>query len=279
MTSEASRTIKDDKRVTKTPKDVGAVVNAVRILACLAASTKPLGVAAVARSTGVSTSTCFNILRTLARTRYVSFSSANKTYALGLAVAELASGLIGTSPAELILPEMERLAVKHEMLMLLWRVTEDGHVVLIARAHSHTVIRAEISVGFRMPALAGAVGRCMAAAMKLSDPELRRRFSGLRWEMAPSFERYREQVREARERGWSIDDNSLYRGIISIGAVIEDRTGSPRFGLSGVCIAGRRKARAFRDAGEDLRALAEVVSRSLYPERKDETEQFGRAAE
>ncbi len=51
-----------------------------------------MGVAAVARGTRISTSTCFNILRTLTRARFVSFHQVAKTYTLGLAMAELAAG-------------------------------------------------------------------------------------------------------------------------------------------------------------------------------------------
>ncbi|MDG7115625.1 helix-turn-helix domain-containing protein, partial [Streptococcus pneumoniae] len=93
--------------------DVGAVAHAIRILRHLAGATAPLGVAAVARGTGISPSTCFNILRTLARARFVAFNDSDKTYSLGLAVAELAAGLIGVSHAELIRPELERLALNH----------------------------------------------------------------------------------------------------------------------------------------------------------------------
>nr|WP_282572329.1 IclR family transcriptional regulator [Roseomonas acroporae] len=249
----------------RTPqKDVGAVANAVQILGCLAAATRPMGVAAVARATGVSTSTCFNILRTLARARYVAFHGADKTYSLGLAVAELALGLIGTSPTELIRPEMERLALRHGILVLLWRITDDNHVVLLDRAHSQTAIRVEVSIGYRMPAFAGAVGRCVAAAMNLPEAELRRIFATLRWQTAPSYERYRAEVSEARQQGWAIDDNVLYRGLVSIGTVITDGDGVPRFGLSGVGIAGQHSTTALRTCSEELRDVAQIAGRSLY---------------
>lgn len=249
------------------PKDVGAVVNAIQILACLAASTTPMGVAAVARASGVSTSTCFNILRTLTRARYVAFHSAEKTYSLGLAIVELAAGLIGTSPTALIRPEMERLAMKHGMLVLLWRITADDHVILVDRAHSHGAIRVEISPGYRMPALAGAVGRSIAAARAMPPGELRQRFGTLRWQSSPGFEAYQAEVAAARERGWAIDDNSLYNGIISVGTVVSDAEGVPQFGLSGVCIAGQSQAKALHQFGEDLREVAGIAGKALYANR------------
>ena len=96
-------------------------MHAIRILRHLAAVPRPLGVAAIARATGISPSTCFNILRTLARARLCAFRAADKTYTLGMAVAELSVGLVGLSHAELLRPELERLALNYDMLIVLWR--------------------------------------------------------------------------------------------------------------------------------------------------------------
>src|SRR3546814_20541512 len=99
--------------VSDKQRDVGAVVHAMRILRHLAGTPSPQGVAAVARGTGISPSTCFGILRTMARAGFVSFREADKNYRLGLAVAELADGMIGSSHLDLIRPEVARLALNH----------------------------------------------------------------------------------------------------------------------------------------------------------------------
>ena len=252
-----------------TQRDVGAVIHAIRILQHLAGATVPLGVAAVARGTGISPSTCFNILRTLTRARFAAFHDADKTYSLGLAVAELAAGLIGVGHAELIRPEMERLALNHDMLIVLWRVTEDGHIVLVDRAHSHTAVRVEMRRGLRLPMLAGAVGRCVAAALDLPPAELRRRFATLRWQSPPGFETYLAEVGRAREDGWSIDRNNLYRGLVTVAALITDGRGQPRFGISGITIAGQHAPEVFAVLGADLREVAEFAGKALFPRTAD----------
>ncbi|HWL82721.1 MAG TPA: IclR family transcriptional regulator [Roseomonas sp.] len=246
-------------------RDVGAVIHAIRILQHLAGATAPLGVAAVARGTGISPSTCFNILRTLTRARFVAFREQDKTYSLGLAVAELAAGFLGVSHAELIRPELERLALNYDMLIVLWRVTEDGHIVLIDRAHSHTAVRVEMRLGLRLPMLVGAVGRCVAAALDLPQAELRRRFATLRWQAPPSFEAYLADVEAARESGWSLDNGQLYRGLITIAALITDQHGQPRFGLSGITIAGQHSPEIFGQLGRELREVAGFATRALFP--------------
>lgn len=255
------------KTTTRVPKDVGAVVNALRILRCLSGSSRPLGVAAVTRATGISASTAFGILRTLARLHYVSFDETDKTYRLGLAMAEMAASLLGTSHAELIRPELERLAFKYETLILLWRVTEDNRLVLIERAHSQTAVRVEIKLGYRMPLLAGAVGRCVAATLDVPSSELRRRFAVARWQAPLPFGEFEKQVLEARDRGWSLDDGYLFRGLTSVAALVVDDERRPRFGISGVSITGQQSPQTLRALGQDLAALATDISHALFPGR------------
>jgi DNA-binding IclR family transcriptional regulator len=253
------------KKAARVPKDVGAVVNALRILRCLSGSSRPLGVTAVTRATGISASTVFGILRTLARLHYVSFDETDKTYRLGLAMAEMAASLLGTSHAELIRPELERLALKYETLILLWRITEDGRLVLIDRAHSQTAVRVEIKLGYRMPLLAGAVGRCVAATLQVPSAELRRRFAVPRWQTPLSFTEFEKQVLEARDRGWSLDDGYLFRGLTSVAALVVDDERRPRFGISGVSITGQQSPQALKALGRDLAALAADVGHALFP--------------
>jgi DNA-binding IclR family transcriptional regulator len=253
------------KTATRVPKDVGAVVNALRILRCLSGSSRPLGVAAVTRATGISASTAFGILRTLARLHYVSFDETDKTYRLGLAMAEMAASLLGTSHAELIRPELERLAFKYETLVLLWRVTEDDRLVLIDRAYSQIAVRVEIKLGYRMPLLAGAIGRCVAATLDVPSSELRRRFADTRWQTPLSFGAFEKQVLEARDRGWSLDDGYLYRGLTTVAALVIDDERRPRFGISGVSITGQQSPQALKALGQDLAALAADIGHALFP--------------
>lgn len=246
-------------------RDVGAVVHAIRILQHLAAAPAPQGVAAVARATGISPSTCFNILRTMSRARFVGFREADKTYRLGLGVAELAIGMIGTSHLDLIRPEIERLALNHRMLIALWRVTEDGHIVVLDRAFGADMVRVDMRVGSRLPSLIGAVGRCVAARLHLPQAELRRRFTTLRWQNAPSFETYEQEVATAGVEGWAKDVGRLYRGITTVGAVIDDQHGQPRFGISGIAIQGQHTMEDIDRLGHELREVCGYIGRALFP--------------
>jgi DNA-binding IclR family transcriptional regulator len=245
--------------------DVGAVVNAVRILQFLGGTPEPRGVAAIARATGISPSTTFNILKTMTRLGFVALDHGDKTYRLGLALAELAAGFVGVSQVALVHPEMERLAADYAMLIVLWRMTDDGHMVLVDRAYSEQAVRVDARIGSRLPALIGAVGRCVAAALELPEAELRQRFQGLRWQQAPTFDSYRADVSRACERGFARDNGQLYKGIQTVGAIVADFGGKPRFGLSGITISGQHAAADLERLGGELRETCRSMSRALFP--------------
>ena len=243
---------------------VGAVVQALRILRHLAGQATPAGVTAIARATEVNTSTCFNILRTLAAEGLVAFDPATKAYRLGLGVVELASGLLGANVADLIRPELERLAANYNALFALWRVTEADRIVLVERVAAPSALRPEMRVGLRMPACSGAVGRCVAAARGLEGAALRQAFDGVRWQRAPSFESWRAEVRRAARLGYALDRGQIFKGVDAVAAAVTDGAGQPRLGLSAIAINGLVASREFGVLGGELAAAAGRIGRALF---------------
>lgn len=251
-------------------KDVGAVAHAITILQHLSTATQPLGVAAIARATGISPSSCFAILRTLARYHFVAFYESDKTYGLGMGIAELATGLVGIRYTDLIRPEIERLAFDYNMLIALWRITSDGHIVLADRAHSTRAVRIEMAPNQRMPAAIGAVGRCVGAALHLPKTEIHRQFKNLRWQHPPRFKDYYEDIIKARKCGWAIDEGHNFLGLNAVAAVITEPNGRPRFGISGLTIAGQHDRKVLEKMGEELHKTTTMISTALFrplPER------------
>lgn len=251
-------------------RTVGALVQALRILRHLSSQGTPQGVTAIARATDVNGSTCFNILRTLAVEGLVVFDPGAKTYRLGLGVLELAIGLLGANPGDLIRPELERLAQAHGALICLWHVTDNDRLVLVERAYDPVSIRVELPPGKRLPALAGGVGRVIAAHRNYSEAELRRRFAELRWQSAPRFEGYRASIAEAAERGYGLDIGQLYIGVDVVGAVVFDHEGRPRYGLSSITLSGQTTAEGRARVGQDLTDTCHHLSQTLFPQRRIE---------
>ncbi|WP_068296083.1 IclR family transcriptional regulator [Pararhodobacter sp. CCB-MM2] len=233
-------------------RPVGALVQSLRILRHLAAIGRPEGVNAIARAAGVNPSTCFNILRTLAAEGLVSFDAQDKSYRPALGLVELAVGVLGTNPGDLIRPELQRLADDYGVLMCLWHITGDDRIVLIERAFDPSATRVDLPLGKRLPAYTGGVGRVLAAHRALPQPEIHAHFEALRWQAAPSFEDYAASVTDAAQHGYAMDLGQLYVGVDVVGALIVDAGGVARYGISSISLAGQMDAAARRAIGEDL---------------------------
>jgi DNA-binding IclR family transcriptional regulator len=240
-----------------------AVAQAVQILRCLSTSPTPLGVAAVTRQVGLSPSSCFNVLRALVAEGLLTFDPIAKTYALGLGLVEIASPVLGMGYLDLIRPMLLGIAVRFESLVALWQVTPDERMILVERFHSDAAVRIELRPGQRLPAYVGAVGRCIAAHAELSETELFRRFSMLRWQTPIDFATYAAQVATARRDGFAIDRGHLLRGIDAVGTVVLDETGRPRFGIGSLDIAGHQPPDRLLELGAELHAAAQQIGRTL----------------
>lgn len=245
-------------------KFVGAVENAVVILRYLAHAGGPLGVAPIARENGLNVSTTFNILRTLAKEGLVVFDGDSKTYRIGLGVLELSAPLLGTGQADLIRPELEKLSSEHHSLIGLWKITPNDRIVLVDRVVGANVVRVDMSIGSRLPAFVGAVGRCVAATRALSREELRPHFEALRWQDAPSFEEYAAEVEQAARDGYAFDREQLFRGVDIAASVICDHTGAARLGVSAIVIAGQLGETELNDLAGSIRDTADTIGRNLY---------------
>jgi DNA-binding IclR family transcriptional regulator len=240
-------------------KPVGAVQHAINLLRTLSEADAPMGVTAAARKAGVNPSTALAILRTLSDEQLLQFDPAAKTYAPGLGLLSLARGLLGHKHADLIRPELVRLATNFQCLIALWQVVGD-RVVLIDRALADTPVRLDIQVTQRMPAYLGAIGRVVAAHTGLSQSELHNKFSVLRWANPISFDQYLAEIDEARVRGYAIDRESLYRGITVAASVILDRRSQPALGVSAIMVAGNHHADEVHAVGANLGTLCRTAS-------------------
>ena len=245
-------------------KYVGAVENAVSILRFLTHHHAPAGVAYIARETGIHVSTTFNILRTLAKERLIAFNPASKEYSPGLGLLEFSVPLLGVNQIDLVHPALEELSSAHRALIGLWKVTPQNRIVLVDRVVEGKVVRVDMALGARLPAFVGAVGRCVAATRKPSKSELQRRFRALRWQNPPSFEAYSADVAQARETGFAFDRGNLFQGLDIAAAVIIDREGQARFGISGIAVIGQISEAELQALAHALHDTAVRISANLY---------------
>jgi DNA-binding IclR family transcriptional regulator len=246
------------KGIRSAATSVPALVHAVRILRYLA-QRKSTGVTVIAHETGISASSCFNILRTLAGQGLVKFNPRTKTYSLGVGVAEIASGLFGGSSLKAIRPSLDRIAREYGVLLAIWHITIEEHLVLIERIFPEMPARVELQLAQRLPAFAGAVGRSIAALQAISDDVLRKRFKEIRWQVPIPFEVYRAGVQRARVHGFALDEGKLIRGVNLVAVTLRGPRG-PHFGISGVTIAGQLSQKDLKKLGAELYSVVTAYS-------------------
>jgi DNA-binding IclR family transcriptional regulator len=233
-------------------------MHAVRILRYLS-QRKATGVTVIAHDTGISASSCFNILRTLAGQGLVKFNSRTKTYSLGVGLAEIASGLFGGSSLKAIRSSLDRIAQEYGVLLAIWHITIEERVVLIERIFPDLRARVELQLAQRLPAFAGAVGRSIAAVQSASHDLLRKRFKEIRWQTPTTFEEYLAGVQRARKLGYAIDDGKLIRGVNSVAVPLLGPSG-PHLGISGVTFAGQVSPEDLNRLGADLHSVVTAYS-------------------
>jgi DNA-binding IclR family transcriptional regulator len=240
-------------------------VQAVAILRHLGSLADGAGVSAIARATGIGPSSCFNVLRTLACEDMVSFDPATKLYRLGLGTVDLARMALGRDAlVNAASIAIARVADRHDAAVGLWRLSGRERLNLVALEESDAATRIHMQVGQRQPAAAGATGRAVLAARRLSDEAIRAAYAEIRWREAPGEAPFLHQVREAEQRGWAIDIGNINHGISTVAAAISDREGAVRFVLSASIFSGRETRAGLAAIGRELAEQADALAARVY---------------
>jgi DNA-binding IclR family transcriptional regulator len=255
-----------------TPRQsVTSIVQAMAILRHLGENGRPLGVTAIAKAVNISPSSCFNILRTLVAEGMIEFQPGDKSYVLGSGVVELAHRALAQSKIlSFLRHKLELLADEFQMTVALRRVTLDQRLVVIATAECSASTHIHVGIGHRVPLLAGAGGRCLAAFGNLTVEDMKERFERLRWYSRPPFEVYLEELNQVRQDGWAIDQNQLMAGVTSIAAPVFNEHNQVSHCITGTMFTGQHSPVTLNRAGEAVRHTAERVSRGRFPVSKPE---------
>ena len=210
-------------------KGVPAVRRAAAILGLLARQQRPMTLSQIAQATSVLPGSCLPILRELAYARLLAFDSRHKTYRLGQGLAELANAVSRQDPfAEAAALHLQEIADLYGMTATATAMCDAEHVACVALAQSAVAMSLHVTLGGRVPLLAGAAGRCFAAYAGHPRPVLRRWFSKVRWQMALGFEDWLSEVEQdcgTFSRGVTtlaipvIAPDGSIRGVIGVGAI------------------------------------------------------------
>ena len=197
-----------------------------------------------AAAVGLSRATARRVLRTLAQLGYV--AQEGRDFSLAPRVLELGfSYLAAQSWIDRALPLMKALSEDIDETCSA-SVLQGSEIVFVARVPTRRIMTSAIAVGARLSAWHTAMGRVQLGV--LSDEELWRRLRATRIEpFTPStitdLRALFERIKEDRQRGFSIVDEELERGLRSISVALTTRRGRP-IGAIDVSVHASRTTRS-----------------------------------
>lgn len=194
----------------------------------------------IGRVTGLSPSSCFNLLKTLVNEGAVERDARTKHYRL-VPIWQAAEGLRDGSAERLVdraQPLMARFAQDKEAAVGLWKAVSRDRMQLAAHAESDAGMRLSLADDQRQPLGGGAAGRAIAAAQGIGEVELARRYAPVRWQAELPFDIYARQVRDAAAKGYAVDSGHAHRGVCTVAVGIPDAV--PTLCLSASVVAGSR---------------------------------------
>ena len=206
----------------------------------------------VAARTGLTRAGARRILLTLQTLGYV--DSDGKHFRLTARILDLGFAYLSSLPIwNLAEPVMEALVdeVKESSSAA---VLEGTDIVYVLRVPTHKIMSIGLGVGSRLPAWCTSMGRVLLAG--LDDEEVLRRLKAARPKAltkhtVTDVDTLLAKVQQVRRQGWSLVNQELEEGLISLAAPITDR--------------GGRIIAALNLSGQANRTSAKVAQETLLP--------------
>jgi DNA-binding IclR family transcriptional regulator len=221
----------------KTPS-VPAVDKALSLLETLAPSRRGLGLAQLAKQLRLPRSSAHCLLLTLERRGYLQRNEMSHRYLFGLKLYSLANtALAQLKVRELAAPHLQSLA-KAAHLVVHMAILEKGEAVIIEKSETPGLLRLATWVGKRLDVHCSGTGKALIAW--LPKPELDQLLSGhslpcYNENTIVSRRKLEANLQQARNLGYTLDDEEGELGFRCIGCPVFDRTGR---NVAAISVAG-----------------------------------------
>ena len=223
----------------------------------------------VAGRTGLTRAGARRILLTLQTLGYV--ESDGKLFRLTPRMLDLGFAYLSSLPIwNLAEPVMEALVdeVKESCSAA---VLDGTDIVYVLRVPTHKIMSISLGVGSRLPAYCTSMGRMLLSALppdemmkvlQASDLAARTRYT------ATDMDEMATRIAQVRKQGWSLVNQELEEGLVSIAAPITDRAGQTVAALNISGQANRSSAKVMQETMlPQLIAAAQAISRMLSAQR------------
>jgi IclR family KDG regulon transcriptional repressor len=242
-----------------------SVKKAFKILRAIADSPMGLGVSELAKELDLGKSTVHGIVSALEEMGVLIREGSQKKYRVGYTLLELGS----KASARLELREVARIPMERLMqgvgeTVFLGSLNGD-HVTILDVVESGGELKITSPPGTRLPLLAGTMGRVFGAQLEEKKVrELVRKMGLMRYTSKSVTDpgKFLSDVREAREKGYVVDDEEYILGVRAVAAPIPTRSYPP----AAIWVVGF--ASSLTDAKmerviREIRQTAEEISYSL----------------
>jgi DNA-binding IclR family transcriptional regulator len=209
--------------------NVRAVERAMRILTCFDdGQHAELGVSDIARATRLHKATAHRIIMTLVSCGFLERTAHSAKFRLGLRVVELGlHAMHGLDFRRAALPYMEQLVERYEETCTLL-IFDRGQVLFVEVVQSTRSLTVSAGVGRHLPAHCTAAGKALLAFLptEVVDAVLSEPLEVYTDNTITSPDRFREELRLVRERGYSLADEEFEVGLSAVAAPIRDVDGN-----------------------------------------------------
>jgi len=246
---------------------VPALEHAIKLLRFLKQRNhRPWGVSELSRGVNVNKSTCFTILRTLQRHGFVAYDDATKKYSLGTALIELGGAVASAASGAVVAkPFLVDLFEELRLTSLLGRRVQDK-LVIIDKAEVLDDFRVTVPLGQVLPLASGAMGRSLLSRMRDSEVERILRSEpgvGQRARKGAGRAKIRQELEEARRRGYAESLGEIQAGINSVAAPIFDHQGDAVLTIGVIGLGSALPPRTLPRCGRKVREVASLITRAI----------------
>lgn len=255
------------------PAGTQAIGRALAVLRTLAASPTELEASALAEELALSAGTTKRILGALTAESLIAQNPTTGRYYLASGAILLGQAAQRGFGLDKALPVLEELnAETSESVNLV--VREGSESVVMMRVQSTLPLRFEQHPGARFPLYSTASGKAMLSCSPDADEyvtSLPDRLPPLTENTLPTPDRLAAQLKQTRDRGYSIDDEENVAGVRCVGAPVLDAYGRAQAAITVQVPTVRMPKRRMLELGERVQLAAKEVARFVPVDRNMST--------